>query len=66
MVERIASARGISADEAAATLNGNSIRRLIDADEVAWLVAFLASPRSIAINGDAVACGGGQPGVIHY
>lgn len=66
VVERIASARGISADEAAATLNTNSIKRLIDADEVAWLVAFLASPRSIAINGDAVACGGGQPGVIHY
>ena len=46
--------------------NGNSIRKLIDADEVAWIVTFLASPRSIAINGDAIACGGGQPGVIHY
>lgn len=66
VVERIASARGISAQEAAATLNTNSIRRLIDADEVAWVVAFLASPRSIAVNGDAIACGGGQPGVIHY
>ena len=66
VVERIASARGISADAAAATLNTNSIKRLIDADEVAWVVAFLASPRSIAINGDAIACGGGQPGVIHY
>jgi NAD(P)-dependent dehydrogenase (short-subunit alcohol dehydrogenase family) len=66
VVERIAAARGISTDDAAATLNGNSIKRLIDAEEVAWLVAFLASPRSIAINGDAVACGGGQPGVIHY
>jgi NAD(P)-dependent dehydrogenase (short-subunit alcohol dehydrogenase family) len=44
----------------------NSIRRLIDAEEIAWIVAFLASPRSIAINGDAIACGGGQPGVIHY
>jgi len=66
VVERIAAARGISADEAAATLNGNSIKRLIDAEEVAWLVAFLASPRSVAVNGDAIACGGGQPGVIHY
>jgi NAD(P)-dependent dehydrogenase (short-subunit alcohol dehydrogenase family) len=44
----------------------NSIRRLVDAEEVAWVVAFLASPRSIAINGDAIACGGGQPGAIHY
>ena len=46
---------------------GNSIRQLIDAEEIAWVVAFLASPRSIAINGDAIAClGGGQPGTIHY
>jgi hypothetical protein len=29
-------------------------------------VAFLASPRAVAINGDAVAAGGGQPGVVHY
>jgi len=46
--------------------NGNSIRKLVDADEVAWVVAFLASPRAISITGDAIACGGGQPGVIHY
>ena len=45
---------------------GNTVRKIIDADEVAWVVAFLASPRSIAINGDAIVCGGGQPGVIHY
>lgn len=44
----------------------NSIRKLVDADEVAWIVTFLASPRAVAINGDAIACGGGQPGVIHY
>ena len=41
-------------------------KRLIDASEVADVVAFLASPRSVSINGDAIACGGGQPGVIHY
>jgi NAD(P)-dependent dehydrogenase (short-subunit alcohol dehydrogenase family) len=45
---------------------GNSIRKLVSAEEVAWVVAFLASPRSIAINGDAIVCGGGQPGSIHY
>jgi NAD(P)-dependent dehydrogenase (short-subunit alcohol dehydrogenase family) len=45
---------------------GNSIRKLIDTEEIAWIAAFLASPRSIAINGDAIACGGGQPGTIHY
>jgi len=44
----------------------NSIKRLVDASEVAWVVAFLASPRSIAINGDAISVGGGIPGAIHY
>ena len=44
----------------------NSLRRLIDASEVADVVAFLASPRSGSITGDAIVCGGGQPGVIHY
>jgi NAD(P)-dependent dehydrogenase (short-subunit alcohol dehydrogenase family) len=43
-----------------------SIGRIVDAAEVAWLVTFLASPRSVAINGDAIAAGGGTPGVIHY
>ena len=45
---------------------GNSTRRLVDASEVAAVVTFLASPRSVAINGDAIACGGGAPGAIHY
>jgi NAD(P)-dependent dehydrogenase (short-subunit alcohol dehydrogenase family) len=43
-----------------------SIGRIVDATEVAWVVAFLASPRSVAINGDAIATGGGSPGTIHY
>ncbi|HWO08664.1 MAG TPA: SDR family NAD(P)-dependent oxidoreductase [Polyangiaceae bacterium] len=43
-----------------------SIGRIIDAREVAWLVAFLASPRSVAINGDAIPAGGGSLGTIHY
>ena len=45
---------------------GTSIGRVITADEVAAVIAFLASPRSVAINGDAVACGGGAPRAIHY
>jgi NAD(P)-dependent dehydrogenase (short-subunit alcohol dehydrogenase family) len=39
----------------------NSIGRVVDAIEVAWLAAFLASPRSSAINGEVIACGGGTP-----
>ena len=66
VVARLAEARGISAEDAERSLAANSIRKLVDAEEVAWVVAFLASPRSVAINGDAIACGGGQPGAIYY
>jgi NAD(P)-dependent dehydrogenase (short-subunit alcohol dehydrogenase family) len=45
---------------------GNSIRHLVDAVEVAQVVVFLCSPKSRAINGDAVAVGGGAPHAIHY
>jgi NAD(P)-dependent dehydrogenase (short-subunit alcohol dehydrogenase family) len=66
VVARLAAARGISEEEAEGRLATNSIRRIVEAEEVAWVVAFLASPRSVAITGDAIACGGGQPGAIHY
>jgi NAD(P)-dependent dehydrogenase (short-subunit alcohol dehydrogenase family) len=44
----------------------SSYGRLIEVQEVAWVVAFLSSPRSIAINGGAIATGGGHRGSIHY
>jgi NAD(P)-dependent dehydrogenase (short-subunit alcohol dehydrogenase family) len=44
----------------------SSIGRIVDSSEVAWIVAFLASPKSVAINGDAIAIGGGSRGSIHY
>lgn len=63
----MADARGVPEDRIAQTLGtGNAIRRMVEADEVASVVAFLASPLSSAITGDAIACGGGQLGVIHY
>jgi len=43
-----------------------SIGRYVTADEVADVIAFLCSPRSVAVNGDAIAVGGGAPGAIHY
>ncbi len=36
------------------------------AEEVAHVVAFLASPLSVAINGDAIVAGGGARGSIYY
>jgi NAD(P)-dependent dehydrogenase (short-subunit alcohol dehydrogenase family) len=66
VLARIAEQRGVSVSEAEGFLPRNSIRRMIDASEVAAVIAFLASPRSIAITGDAVACGGGHPGAIYY
>lgn len=62
-----AAATGTSEAEAeAAIARGNASRRLIRAEEVADVVTFLASPRSSAINGDAIAVGGGALGAIHY
>ncbi len=45
---------------------GNSVQRTITAQHIADVVAFLASPRSVAINGDAIAAGGGVGRAIHY
>jgi NAD(P)-dependent dehydrogenase (short-subunit alcohol dehydrogenase family) len=46
--------------------HGITIGRPVDAAEVADVIAFLASPRSVAVTGDAVAAGGGARGPIHY
>lgn len=45
---------------------GVSLGRLVTAAEVADVVVFLCSPRSVAVTGDAVAAGGGDRGAIHY
>jgi NAD(P)-dependent dehydrogenase (short-subunit alcohol dehydrogenase family) len=58
---------GASADEIERQIGASvSIGRIVTADEVASVVAFLASPRSVAINGDAIAVGGGAVGPIYY
>lgn len=43
-----------------------SIGRLVTADEVASVVVFLSSPKSVAINGDAIVVGGGAIGPVYY
>jgi NAD(P)-dependent dehydrogenase (short-subunit alcohol dehydrogenase family) len=62
-----AAATGQSEEEVERAMAANvAIGRIVDADEVAYVVAFLASPRSVAITGDAIACGGGWKGAIYY
>jgi NAD(P)-dependent dehydrogenase (short-subunit alcohol dehydrogenase family) len=58
---------GISVAEVERQIGASiSIGRIVTADEVASVVTFLASPKSVAINGDAISVGGGAIGPIHY
>jgi NAD(P)-dependent dehydrogenase (short-subunit alcohol dehydrogenase family) len=66
-MQAMAQARGTTVEELERALDaGVSIGRLVTAEEVATVVAFLASPKSIALNGDPVVAGGGARGSIYY
>jgi NAD(P)-dependent dehydrogenase (short-subunit alcohol dehydrogenase family) len=63
----MSAARGTDPDALeAAIAAGVSIGRMVTADEVAAVVAFLASPRSVALNGDPIVASGGSRGAIYY
>ena len=67
LIEARAKAAGISPEEMEKRMGaGVLIGRMVDSAEVADVVAFLASPRSVSITGDAIATGGGTRGSIHY
>ena len=67
IVERKAIEAGVCLAEAERLLYGGSvIGRIVEADEIAAIVAFLASPKSAAITGDGIAAGGGTPRAIYY
>ena len=67
VIERRAKAQGISPAEVEKQMaSGNVLKRIITAEELAYVCAFLASPKAVAINGDAVSAGGGAPGSIYY
>ena len=62
-----AQVRGVSPEEVVQNLvESVSIRRIIDSKDIANVVTFLASPKSIAINGDVVAAMGGSSRAIYY
>jgi NAD(P)-dependent dehydrogenase (short-subunit alcohol dehydrogenase family) len=52
--------------DAERAMAGNIIGRIVTPQELADVIAFLASPRSVAITGGAVDAGGGTPGVVTY
>lgn len=63
----MAQARGTTPEEVeAAAARGVSIGRIVTAQEVADVVTFLSSPRSVAITGDPIITGGGTRGPIYY
>jgi len=67
VIEAQAERLGVHQSEVEARMGSRvAIGRIVDAAEVADVIAFLASPRSVAITGDAVVVGGGALGAIHY
>ena len=48
----------MSQEEVLAGMTRNLIRRLVDASDIANVVAFLCSPKAIAINGTVVEASG--------
>lgn len=67
VVAAMARSQGITEEEAEARMAGrNLLKRFITAEDIADVVAFLASPKAVAINGETIGAGGGVPGAIHY
>jgi NAD(P)-dependent dehydrogenase (short-subunit alcohol dehydrogenase family) len=63
----MADARGTGVEEIQRSMESViSIGRMVTAEEVADVVAFLASLKSVALNGDPIAASGGVRGPIHY
>lgn len=48
------------------TTMDDAIGRIVGAEEIGHVIAFLASPRSVSITGDSVVVGGGARGGIYY
>ena len=61
-----ATRQNITPAEAEQRMVSNLVGRWIDATDIAHVVTFLASPKSVAINGDVIAAGGGIPNNIYY
>jgi NAD(P)-dependent dehydrogenase (short-subunit alcohol dehydrogenase family) len=59
--------QGVSLEEYERRLAAqHAIRRIVDAREIAYLAAFLASPKAGAITGEVIAAGGGPSRAVYY
>lgn len=66
MYEEQAQRQGVTLDEVeSGVASGIAVRRIIDAVEVAYAAAFIASPKAGSITGEAIATGGGVGGAVH-
>lgn len=54
------------ADYRAGSPRANAIGRMVDAQEIGWLAAFLASEKAAAITGELVSPNGGQGNTVFY
>ncbi|WP_221268068.1 SDR family oxidoreductase [Streptomyces sp. TLI_185] len=62
-----AESRGLTVEEVEREFSAAiSIGRIVTPDEVAAVIAFLAGPRSVALNGDPIIASGGELGPIYY
>ena len=72
LMEARGKALGVSAEEAEASdyapgsPRGNHINRMVDASEIAFLTAFLASDKSCAVTGEVIMAGGGVGNAVYY
>ena len=66
MYEAQAQQQGITREDVEAQLaSGIAVGRIIDASEVAYVVAFIASPKAGSVTGEAIATGGGVGSAVH-
>jgi NAD(P)-dependent dehydrogenase (short-subunit alcohol dehydrogenase family) len=62
-----AARRGVTLEQAERQAAANvSIGRLVTAEEIGYVAAFLASPLSVAINGEVIAVSGGTGMAVYY
>jgi len=60
LYEKEAQKQGLTADEVEANyVKVTPIRRVLQPEEMGWIVAFLASPKSASITGESIGCDGG-------